>query len=194
MSDWNPQVDREFAEQDGLTEADFHWEQWPVSNVRLVLPEFRNGYFAAYYRCNIPSSTPQANQYDKNDHPIPDPVGIALSRVQFQLIDADAHTILDEEDSDHQQGAVESYLNNGSSHGPALWRKLVPGGDPIGVKLRATPMFYYLTADGAAHAEYAKTNNGYFSGRMVESSPCTMALDENGVFLLNGRPAPEQTG
>lgn len=190
-NDWPPQVNREYAEKDGLAPADFDISKWPVANVRI---EAGGPSVAAVYRCDMPPGTPHMNVYVKDDSDptgyrmLPDPVGMVLSRVEFQLVDVLSGVVLDTDGRDHEHGKVTGFLNDGGPHGsgPWFWSYLEPG-IGIEVKLRATPMFCYLSVDGSMHAEYANANDGYFAGVTSESGLHTMALAEDGAFLLDGK-------
>ena len=162
---WPSQVHQEFAKQDGLTPEDFRYDRWPVSNVRLELrePSTQRDQMAIY-RCDMPPDTPHANQYDEDGQRIPDPKGIVLAWVKFQLLNADSHDVLDEDLRDHVDGKVTGYLGLGSQ----LWHHLTPE-ETVTVKLAATPLFFYLDEKGGGHLEYALQNRGYFGGETVES-------------------------
>ena len=181
-SEWPDQVDQEFAEQDGLGPEDFDFLQWPVSDVRLQLPVEADGLPASVgliYRCAIPPDTPQADQYDDNGQSIPDPVGLALAWVQFALHDVDAGDVVGRDDRDHTSGQVEGFAVDGSD----LWQRLVPS-TSLRVRLTAQPFFYYLSADGADHAEYTTETDGYFKGEKASSGEYLLSMDEDGNVLV----------
>ena len=183
---WPWWVARKYAEEDGRRPDEFdHW-QWPVSDVRLEWPQDTWGDAPFRYRCAIPASTPHANQYDQAGNKLPDPTGLALSWVRFELRAVDDDEVLEQQASDHVDGAVAAH---GGHRGVALWRRLVPGAS-IKVRLYAIPLFYYLEG-GAAMLSYANTGHrGYFGGTEEESPVYTLSLTENHVLLLDGKEAP----
>lgn len=186
---WPNQVNTRFAEQDGLTPADFDYKRWPVSNVRIrhLEPGERYRYQALAYLCDISPDTPQANLYDADGKPIPDPQGICLSNVRFTLVDAGSYDILDTDNRDHDNGQVFGFLGRGA----ILWDRLKPG-TSLDVRLQAVPMFMYIGADGGVHAEYALQNNGYFGGALVESDVHTLTITADGELLLDGKAQPPE--
>lgn len=187
--EWPSHIHREYAEQDGLTPDDLRFEQWPVSNVALrhIAPdEYFPEDIALVYSCQIPSETPHCNQYDDNNNPIPNPVGMALQSVHFELQNATTGEILDEDPRDHDNGNVIGFLGGRC----ALWNYLSPG-TSIQVRLVAYPLFYYINRDGAAMLAYAIGNNQHFRGATIESDIYTLSMNENGGILLDGQPRPQ---
>ena len=96
---WPPYVHRSAA-ADGYTPDDFRFDQWAVSNVHLRhIDVTQDAHFpdeiALIYGCDLPADTPLANQYDDVGNKIPDPAGIVLQSVQFDLYDADTGEELD---------------------------------------------------------------------------------------------------
>ena len=170
---WHPQVHQGYAQKDGLSPEDFNFTQWPVSDVALHL-DVISRHVAAGYRCRMPKGTPQASQY-KDGKPLPDPVGIALSWVQFQLIEVATGEGLHETNAGHIDGVVQGFLSGKAR----LWDKLQPGG-AVDVYLTAVPSFYYLSADGGAHLEYALPSNGYFTGDLAKSPNYRLSMDHDG--------------
>ena len=184
--EWPPQVRKDFAEQDGLKPEDFRWRRWPVSNVRLEVREpTTQRDQMAIYRCEMKPDTPHPNQYEADGTRIPDPVGIALAWVKFQLLDADSHDVLDEDLRDHFDGQVTGYLSLNSQ----LWHRLTPG-KVLGVKLTATPYFFYLDENGGGNLSYCTNPNGYFYGVTVETGLHSIAMTDDGVFLVDGEAPP----
>lgn len=185
--EWHPQVNKRFAVQDGLKPEDFQFEQWPVSNVRLENSESRHAAF--YFKCDVPDDIPLDNQYiqEKDRKPgveyepaekgwlkIPDPVGMCLSGVTFQLY-SETHDLLCEKSSLPVEGTVQTQPGDRIE----LWNRLTPG-TSINVKLVVYPMFYYLKEDGSAMNAYAASNQGYFKGKEVVSQTYRLDMDQDG--------------
>lgn len=173
---WPADVNREYAEGDGLTAADFQRDQWPISNVKITMPgDDLPPQIALCYGCDLPANTPQTNLYEEDGTPIPDPTGMVLASVRFDLYEADTGFQLDTDlRANHTDGQVLGFRTSG---GP-FWDR-VRAGSTVDVILKATPRFFYLTADGAAHLDYADTPDGYFSGETAESDPITLNISEN---------------
>ena len=182
---WHPQVHKAEAMRDGLKPEDFRFEQWPVSNVRLrnIKPgEYFPKDIALIYRCDMPATTPHANQYSEDGQKIPDPTGMALSWVKFELRDAETHFVLDKDLRDHADGKVTGMLGGRCQ----LWKRLLPGGDAVRVRLHSVPMFYFLKDDGAAMLAYSNRSDGYFAGQEESSPEYSLIMDYNGEISLNG--------
>ena len=160
--EWPSYIHRGYAEQDGLTPDDLRFEQWPLSDIHLrhvATDEHYPEDIALVYSCQIPSETPHCNQYDQNGNPLPDPVGIALQSIRFELQNADTGEALDEDNRDHDNGNVIGFLAGRSP----IWHRLTPG-TSLHVRLIAYPLFYYINQDGAAVLAYAIGNNQHFRG------------------------------
>ena len=195
--EWPPHVHRESAEQDGLTPDDFRFDQWPVSNVHLRHIDVTQGeYFpdeiALVYRCDLPPDTPQCNQYDGNDNPLPDPVGMCISSVRFELLDYETGDKLDiDSRASHVDGAVMGLLGPGGE----IWNRLTPGAS-LRVQLTAFVKFFYLNEDGAAMLAYSAIsgNRGYFHSEQARSTTYILSMTENGTILIDGEapPVPEE--
>lgn len=178
-TDWNPQVNKKYATQDGLSQDDFRYEQYTLSDLELVIPSERYpASIVLAYRCNIPADTPHANQYEQNDTgdwvQLPDPVGIALASVETQLISLKGEIVIQEDGRDHIDGQIEGSFSD------KIWEKLdIEPGQSVKVKLSATPLFYYLNDEGGANMTYAATSDGYFKGKTLESKVYTISIDED---------------
>lgn len=191
QTEWPPSVHRGYAERDGRSPEDFRHDQWPVSNILIEHPGYQvPREISLCYFCDIPASTPQANQYDENNNPLPDPVGMALARVKFILYEAHTNNKLDEEVvSGHSEGKVQGMV--AAQEDNTLWQRLTPG-TSIQVFLTAIPLFYFLTEDGAAMLAYAVSNHrGYFAGEPVVSRIYTLTLTQEGVLLIDGEQAEQ---
>lgn len=191
-SRWPWWVNSRYAKRFGRTPDEFdHW-QWPVSNVRLEHPEYgMPDEVVLGYHCEIPASTPQANQYDAQGSLIPDPFGLALSRVRFELRAVSDDAVLDKRSVMHENGKVESV---GATVGIPLWRRLHPG-HSIQVRLYALPFFYFLNESGGAMSAFANMGQrGYFVGNECESeSSYILKLTDDGELLIDGVSAPKPT-
>lgn len=176
--DWNSQVHKQTAIQDGLKPEDFDWSRWPVSNVRLINSESRYALF--FCLCDIPKDTPLDNQYDENNSPLPDPVGITLAKVKLELYDADTNELLNTNTTLPFEGECRATPKDGSR----FWNVLTPGSS-IQVKLVAYPMFYYLKEDGSAMNAYAVGHQGYFKGDEVKSQTYRLDMDQDGNVKVN---------
>ena len=71
--------------QEKKVEPKLEYMQWPVSNVTLVHPVGLPSDVALLGLCNMPTDVPVNNQYEEDGTKIPDPVGICLAMVQFQV-------------------------------------------------------------------------------------------------------------
>lgn len=206
---WHPQVNQELAKRDGLGPDDFRWDQWPVENARIE--RSRIVYRPFFLACDMPAAPPEANQWIQA-HERQEGIdykstefgretwyaaiinGMALSRVKFQIRDADSYDILCESHSLPLEGVVQS----GPRRDSELWRRVTPGLGPVRVRLHVIPLFYFLTPDGAAHTEYANMNNGYFSGVEIQSRVYTLEMtegvteeDPTPMLLIDGKVTPE---
>lgn len=182
----------ESARQDGRSPEDFQFDQWGLSNVEIagVLPA--TSYLAESYDyvASIPADTPQANQYDEQNQPLPDPTGLALSRVKFQLREVGTSELLDESNTGHINGEARTHSGSGSD--TKLWERLLPNGPEVQVELVARPLFYFLDTDGGMRGDYANMGlRGYFGGEEVTSRIYTLRMDQTGALFLDGLGAPE---
>ena len=195
---WPSYVNRRFAEKDGLTPEAFKFDQWPVSDVRFGFSDHRLREFE--YACRMPADTPHANQYERDERypsrdqrgwrKLPDPVGMALSRVKFELREADTGERFHENECDHDNGEVLGGMAVGSRK-TTLWGRLPPGGS-IRVRLVCYPLFYYLNEQGGAMAAYANMGQrGYFKGNEISTGVHTLSLSEYGDLFIDGKPKPK---
>lgn len=195
-SNWPPWVRREYAELDGRKPEDFRFDQWPVSGVQLThfSPEEQlqvPNEIVLAYRCDIPASTPQTNVYDLVDGKYvqrPDPTGMALARVRFELRDADTGEVLDQDSrANHEDGKVLGLLGDARHSSNLLWERTLDG--PVRVQLAAFPFFYFLADDGGVKGSYFIGYQGYIKG--AESvSPVYKLEVRNNVVILDDAVAP----
>lgn len=189
---WPPDVHRRSAEREGRKPEDFRINQWPVSNVILRHPFGSPSDIALLYRCNMPADTPRDNQYveDKSERTgyrkLPDPVGMCLSRVKFQMRDLETGSLLNEEVGLGEAGEYEAGAANRDLKD--LWSRLKPGGEPVQVQVLAFPLFYFLGEDGGVKGHYFIGHRGYRAGAEVYAARTySLALNENGELLLDGK-------
>ena len=202
--DWNPQIHRQIAEQDGFTPADFTWLEYPVSNVRLEFNSSR--HIDLSYLADLPPNTPQVNVYiEEKDRvegveyedaeagwlKIPDPVGTALAWVRFDLIDtADRAELHSSSSPSHFDGAIQGGLS-ATAQGVPLWDRLTPGGS-IRVQVEACPEFFpWVDENGGGRLQYATNANGYFKGETAISPEYTLSMTADGELLIDGQPMPQ---
>ena len=121
--------------------------KWPVSNVSLAHPVGMPSDVALLGLCDMPADVPVANQYDDAGNKLPDPVGICLSSVKFQIVTAGGETLAEAAGLPHY-GKVRCVF--GSRDLPALWQHLDQDGD-VRLRVVAWPRFYELDEDGHAH-------------------------------------------
>ena len=72
------------------------WGKWPVSSVALAFPVGMPSDVALLGLCDMPADVPVANQYDDAGNALPDPVGICLSMVKFQIHDEGGEKLAEE--------------------------------------------------------------------------------------------------
>lgn len=188
--EFHPQVHRGLAKKDGLTPDNFQWEQWPISNLTMGHPVGYKSDIALICKCDMPGDIPQPNQYDENDQKLPDPVGIAFSRVKFQLYTEDGDKLAEGVGGLHEG---ESQCGFSGRELDKLWKLLKHRAIPLYVRLVAFPLFMYLKEDGSMMAAYANANQGYFSGKEIESKHLfKLKMNQDGDLLINNEPPPEQ--
>lgn len=194
--DWNDQVDKNAAMQDGRVPEDFQWDQWPVSNLILRHPISNKSDVSMICLCDMPIDTPQPNQYvlvepgtgdfgkDREYNKVPDPIGMALSWVEYRLYDADSGY----EIAEGVGGLHDGQSRCGFSPGDltSLWDRLVPGGGGVRVCVAALPSFMFLSEQGAGMLSYSNRSNGYFVGEEIGSPVYVVSLDEHGDLLIDG--------
>lgn len=204
---WPDQVHQRSAKADGLTPADFNYVQWPLKDaVRLSHAAPNDPHFVTYYDCEFKALPPLANRYqlvepgtgefgnDREYAALPDPVGLCLSRVKFELRDEETGEVLHENGTEPNEDGKVRGGDVGEQKSRGLWDLLAPApgadGPKVEVCLVAYPLFMFLEEGGGMRADYAVGNRGYFKGREVESPIYAMQLLYDGTFLLNGQPRP----
>ena len=182
--EWNPQIHRESAREDGLKPSDFNWLDYPCSNVRLDYKK-EDEYLPSpiLYRCEVPSDTPQLNFYVEepvnsgNWKKIPDPVGeSALSWIEFHLIDEDTGDRIDKNQiPNHNDGVVVGFPNDSSE----LWKKLLPN-TSLNVRLVVFGLFFpYMKKDGDGSNYLSTVNRGYLNTPVsyhIETEVCKLSM------------------
>ena len=109
--------------------------KWPVSNVTLAFPVGMPSDVALLGLCEMPKDVPVANQYDDAGNKLPDPVGICLSSVKFQIYTAGGEKLAEEAALPHE-GKVRCVF--GGKDLPAMWEHIRADGD-VRVRLVAWP-------------------------------------------------------
>ena len=186
---WNPQINQELAEQDGLTPEDFNWLDYPISNVRLTHPpEGSNSRWNLTYLAEMPTDTPQVNRYDADGQRLSDPRGSALSRVRFTLIDVTDGATLHQDLRDHIDGQVQGGITEAPDD--LIWKRLLPGAF-MQVQLEAIPLFFpYNNPDtGSGGIEYSNVNRGYLGGDVASSPVYLLELTLENELLIDGQSA-----
>ena len=193
MAEWPWYVAKEYAIQDGREPEDFRFDQWPVSDAVLAVSPSR--HLPIRYRCRIPEDTPQANVYEEVEpgtgdsgarleyRKLPDPVGMALSRVDFKMFDDDTVETLHESSTDrHDDGAVEAGVSGSDRD---FWSRHLLPGQTREVRVSARPIFYFLMEDGGAQLAYANMGlRGYFGGGEITSPVYALSMDEDGEITI----------
>lgn len=166
-------------------EAGVEWDKWPVSNVRLAFPVGMPSDVALLGLCDMPADVPVANQYDDVGNKLPDPVGICLSMVKFQIHDEGGEKLAEEAALPHE-GRVQCVF--GGKDLDALWNRLVPGG-LVRVRVTAYPRFYELDQKG--HAHLRGDDRGYHKGAEAQSPVYTLSRNEHAELLIDGKAEPK---
>ena len=175
---WDGQVERAAAEADGLTAGDLNFMQWPVTNVRIEPSNTR--HIAFWYTCDIHPDVPKCNLYREDGSMIPDPKGLCLQSVKFELMDA----MMSNRKLDAQVTLPSSSQVRGvPTSQAALWQALTPG-TIIHVKLIAWPVFFFLNPDGGMDSKYFRTSDGQAKGARVESEIIRLRMDHNGKITI----------
>ena len=189
---YGPQVDERSARQDGRSPEDFRFEQWPVSNVRIENSTSR--YFPFFMRCDIAEGTPLDNQYvEARDRKpdvlyqdagggwwkIPDPVGMCLARVEFELWGDGESLMIAEADTLPTAGVAQGKPGRRDK----IWQLLTPR-TTIKVRLFAYPVFYFLNEQGGM-VSYSTRSDGHFVGDTISSPLYSLFMDDNGSVMVS---------
>lgn len=157
--------------------------QWPVSNVTLAHPVGMPRDVALLGLCDMPTDTPVANQYKDDGTKIPDPVGICLSMIKFQLWSGKEK--LAEEAALPHDGKVRCIF--GSNDLSALFKRMDSKTVPIHVV--AYPRFYELDEKG--HGHLLGDDRGYHKGEECHSSVYQLSFNQERKILIDGEAEPE---
>ena len=163
--------------------------KWPVSNVTLAFPLGMPSDVALLGLCDMPADVPVGNRYDDAGNKLPDPVGICLSMVRFQIFDAANDVKLAEEAALPHDGRVCCVF--GGKDLNALWDVLAKPGAERMVYIEAYPRFYRLDEDGHAHLE--GDDRGYHAGAKDRSSVYVLGKNEHAELTIDGVAAPKPT-
>ena len=163
----------ESAKKDGLSPEDFEFQQWPISDVLLEI----DSKGRLRYHCSIPNDVPRANRYTKEGDRIPDPVGIALQSVRFELLDIN-HDVLHTYFTDYvKDGKVFGFGPTRARFYPSEIEQKTK------IQLTALPRFYYLNEEGGMEG-YGVGNFGHFHGKTIKDIVRTLERHNHGYTLV----------